>query len=60
VVSSCQFYMTGTRTATSQLGVRQGLGEMRLIGADRQHGLAVLEGLAMLVYQGVIGFELWK
>ncbi|HYW45530.1 MAG TPA: hypothetical protein VE959_21890 [Bryobacteraceae bacterium] len=52
--------MTGTRTATSQLGVRQGLGEMRLIGADRQHGLAVLEGLAMLVYQGVIGFELWK
>jgi len=27
--------------------------------AARQRGLPVLNGLAMLVYQGVIGFELW-
>ena len=30
-----------------------------LIGAARRRGLPVLDGLAMLVYQGVIGFELW-
>jgi shikimate dehydrogenase len=33
--------------------------ETRLIGAARALGLPVLDGLAMLVYQGVIGFELW-
>jgi shikimate dehydrogenase len=33
--------------------------ETRLIQAARQRGLPVLDGLAMLVYQGVIGFELW-
>jgi len=33
--------------------------ETLLIRAARRHGLAVLDGLAMLVYQGVIGFELW-
>lgn len=33
--------------------------ETRLIRAARQRGLPVLDGLAMLVYQGVIGFELW-
>ncbi|HEY2015918.1 MAG TPA: shikimate dehydrogenase [Bryobacteraceae bacterium] len=33
--------------------------ETRLIRAARERGLAVLDGLAMLVYQGVIGFELW-
>ena len=33
--------------------------ETRLIEAARQRGLPVLDGLAMLVYQGVIGFELW-
>ena len=26
---------------------------------SRQRGLAVLDGLSMLVYQGVIGFQLW-
>src|SRR5437588_7938006 len=33
--------------------------ETRLLHAARQRGLAVLDGLSMLVYQGVIGFELW-
>lgn len=33
--------------------------ETRLIRAARSRGLPVLDGLAMLVYQGVIGFELW-
>jgi len=33
--------------------------ETRLIRAARTRGLPVLDGLAMLVYQGVIGFELW-
>ena len=33
--------------------------ETRLIAAARERGLRVLNGLAMLVYQGVIGFELW-
>ena len=33
--------------------------ETRLIRAARRRGLPVLDGLAMLVYQGVIGFELW-
>ena len=33
--------------------------ETRLLAAARQRGLAVLDGLSMLVYQGVIGFELW-
>jgi shikimate dehydrogenase len=33
--------------------------ETRLLAAARRRGLAVLDGLAMLVYQGVIGFELW-
>lgn len=30
-----------------------------LLRAARNHGLRVLDGLSMLVYQGVIGFELW-
>ncbi len=33
--------------------------ETSLIRAAREHGLPVLDGLSMLVYQGVIGFELW-
>jgi shikimate dehydrogenase len=33
--------------------------ETRLIQAARGRSLPVLDGLAMLVYQGVIGFELW-
>lgn len=33
--------------------------ETRLLAAARAQGLRVLDGLAMLVYQGVIGFELW-
>ena len=33
--------------------------ETGLIRAARQRGLPVLDGFAMLVYQGVIGFELW-
>jgi shikimate dehydrogenase len=33
--------------------------ETRLIQAERERSLPVLDGLAMLVYQGVIGFELW-
>lgn len=33
--------------------------ETRLLAAARTRGLRVLDGLAMLVYQGVIGFELW-
>jgi shikimate dehydrogenase len=33
--------------------------ETRLLAAARAHGLRVLDGLSMLVYQGVIGFELW-
>jgi shikimate dehydrogenase len=33
--------------------------ETRLLAAARQHGLATLDGLSMLVYQGVIGFQLW-
>lgn len=31
----------------------------RLIALARERKLAVLDGLSMLVYQGVIGFELW-
>ena len=33
--------------------------ETRLLATARRQGLPVLDGLAMLVYQGVIGFELW-
>ena len=33
--------------------------ETRLLKAARAHGLRTLDGLSMLVYQGVIGFELW-
>ena len=33
--------------------------ETRLLAAARGRGLKVLDGLSMLVYQGVIGFELW-
>ena len=33
--------------------------ETRLLATARAHGLATLDGLSMLVYQGVIGFELW-
>ncbi len=33
--------------------------ETRLLQAARQRGLAVLDGLSMLVYQGVIGFQMW-
>ncbi len=33
--------------------------ETRLLAAARRLGLPVLDGLSMLVYQGVIGFELW-
>jgi shikimate 5-dehydrogenase len=32
--------------------------ETRLIAMARQQGLLVLDGLAILVYQGAIGFEL--
>lgn len=31
----------------------------RLLAAARERGLATLDGLSMLVYQGVIGFQLW-
>jgi shikimate dehydrogenase len=33
--------------------------ETRLLAEARRRGLAVLDGLSMLVYQGVIGFQLW-
>jgi shikimate dehydrogenase len=33
--------------------------ETRLLRAAKKRGLPVLDGLSMLVYQGVIGFELW-
>jgi shikimate dehydrogenase len=33
--------------------------ETRLLAAARRMGLPVLDGLSMLVYQGVIGFQLW-
>lgn len=33
--------------------------ETGLLRLARQRGLPVLDGLSMLVYQGVIGFELW-
>jgi shikimate dehydrogenase len=33
--------------------------ETRLLAAARARGLRVLDGLSMLVYQGVIGFRLW-
>jgi len=33
--------------------------ETLLIDTARRRGLPVLDGLAMLVYQGMIGFELW-
>ena len=33
--------------------------ETHFLAAARERGLPVLDGLAMLVYQGVIGFELW-
>lgn len=33
--------------------------ETRLLAAARELGLPTLDGLSMLVYQGVIGFELW-
>lgn len=33
--------------------------ETRLLAAARERGLPVLDGLSMLVYQGVIGFQLW-
>lgn len=33
--------------------------ETRLLAEARRRGLPVLDGLSMLVYQGVIGFQLW-
>jgi shikimate dehydrogenase len=33
--------------------------ETRLLAAARQRGLPTLDGLSMLLYQGVIGFEIW-
>jgi shikimate dehydrogenase len=33
--------------------------ETRFLAAARARGLRTLDGLSMLVYQGVIGFELW-
>jgi shikimate dehydrogenase len=33
--------------------------ETRLLAAARAQGLRVLDGLSMLVYQGVIGFQMW-
>lgn len=33
--------------------------ETRLLEAARKRGLPTLDGLSMLVYQGVIGFEIW-
>ena len=33
--------------------------ETRLLAAARERGLPVLDGLSMLVYQGVIGYQLW-
>lgn len=33
--------------------------ETRLLEAARQRGLPTLDGLSMLVYQGVIAFEMW-
>jgi shikimate dehydrogenase len=33
--------------------------ETRLLATARELGMPVLDGLAMLVYQGAIGFELW-
>ncbi len=33
--------------------------ETRLLAAARAHGLPTLDGLSMLVYQGVIAFEMW-
>jgi shikimate dehydrogenase len=33
--------------------------ETTLLRAARRRGLRILDGLSMLVYQGVIGFELW-
>jgi shikimate dehydrogenase len=33
--------------------------ETRLLATARKLGLPVLDGLSMLVYQGVIGFQLW-
>ena len=33
--------------------------ETRLLAEARQLGLATLDGLSMLVYQGVIGFQMW-
>jgi len=33
--------------------------ETRLLRAARERGLACLDGLSMLVYQGVIGFRMW-
>ena len=33
--------------------------ETRLLAEARRLGLATLDGLSMLVYQGVIGFQMW-
>jgi shikimate dehydrogenase len=33
--------------------------ETPLLRAARARGLPVLDGLSMLVYQGMIGFEMW-
>ena len=33
--------------------------ETRLLRAARERGLRTLDGLSMLVYQGVTGFQLW-
>ena len=33
--------------------------ETQLLAAARKRGLPTLDGLSMLVYQGVIAFEMW-
>jgi shikimate dehydrogenase len=51
--------LRGTHPGTLVCDVVFNPPDTRLIRAARQRGLPVLDGLAMLVYQGVIGFELW-
>jgi shikimate dehydrogenase len=51
--------LTGTRPGMLVCDVVINPPETRLLRAARERGLPVLDGLSMLVYQGVIGFELW-
>jgi shikimate dehydrogenase len=51
--------LSGARPGTLVCDVVFNPPETQLLAAARSRGLATLDGISMLVYQGTIGFQLW-